>query len=820
MKKKVVIVGGVAGGASAAARLRRLDEELEILILEKGDYISYANCGLPYYIGGVIGERNKLFLQTPEGMQARYNIEVRTGHEVVAIDRDKKEIEVKENTGGRIYREKYDKLLLSPGAFPLRPNIPGLDGVNLFTLRNVNDTDRIKNFIRESGPQTALVVGAGFIGLEMAENLIEAGLKVSLVEMAGKVLPKNLDYEMAAPLHRHLRENGVTLYLNNSLTSVERVSGETWANLRNGERLRCDLIIMAAGTAPDTHLAKEAGLAIGETGGIKVNERLQTSDPDIYAVGDAIEVINGVTGEASLIPLAGPANRQGRVVADAILGRDVKYEGAIGTSVVKVFDLTAGSVGLTEEFLKYKGLKYLTSITHSYSHATYYPASFPLTIKLLYTPEGRLLGAQVVGYEGVDKRLDVLATVIKTGGAVHDLASLELAYAPPYSSAKDPVNIAGYVAGNIIGNDMSVAYWHEVNELNPAETLVLDVREKVEREAGYIENSVHIPLNALRGRMSELPREKEIIVYCQVGLRAYLAARLLQQNGFRVRNLTGGYRTWKEVEDDRKGVVGESKPPVQRREEKGSQAVKIAHTVILDACGLQCPGPIMTVAEKMSQMNPGDYLEVLATDPGFPRDIQVWSERTGNLVVSSEKDREKFRVLLQKGTAPPFIEASAAVERERRGKTLVVFSGDLDKAIASFIIANGAAAMGRPVTMFFTFWGLNILRRPEKVKVPKNLLEKAFGIMMPRGSRRLALSKMNMAGLGGRMIRWIMRKKNIFSLEELIDQARRAGVRLVACQMSMDVMGIKPEELIDGVEIGGVASYLGRAEEADLNLFI
>lgn len=565
MRKRVIIVGGVAGGASAAARLRRLNEEMEIIMVEKGEYISYANCGLPYYLGGVIRDRDRLFVQTPEGMKARYNIQVRTGQEVVKVNREKQEVEIRPVNTEEPYRLGYDLLLLAPGALPVKPMIPGAEGNKVFTLRNVHDTDRIKNFIsafshkseraqecpqKEIKPASALVVGAGFIGLEMVENLHEAGLSVSLVEMADWALPKNLDYEMAALLHQQLRAEGVSLYLSTALLRIEEDSNGTWGVLSNGLRIPADLVILAVGVVPDTSLAKEAGLEIGETGGIKVNEFFQTSDPHIYAVGDAIEVENSITGQPALLPLAGPANRQARLAADAMAGRSVKYEGVIGTSVAKVFAMTAGSVGLTEEDLRRKKAPYFSSITHSSSNATYYPGSSPLTIKLNFAPDGKILGAQVVGYKGVDKRLDVLATTIKLGGKVNSLTELELAYAPPYSSAKDPVNIAGYVAGNILSQDVEVYQWYDLPHRDRTNSILLDVRQGVERQAGFIADSWHIPLPELRERISELPKDKEIIIYCQVGLRAYIATRILKQNGFKVKNLSGGYRIWQVVAEE------------------------------------------------------------------------------------------------------------------------------------------------------------------------------------------------------------------------------------------------------------------------------
>ncbi|NLC54093.1 MAG: FAD-dependent oxidoreductase [Firmicutes bacterium] len=555
MKKKVVIVGGVAGGASAAARLRRLDEEVEIILIERGGYISFANCGLPYYIGDVIAERDDLFVQTPHGLRARYNIEVRTRHEVVKIDRQQKMVEVKEIVSGRVYQETYDILLLSPGAAPLRPKIPGLDGNNVFTLRDIADTDRIKNYLRDHQPQRALVVGAGFIGLEIAENLVAAGLEVSLVEMASRILPRNLDPEMAAPLHNHLRKRGVHLYLQTALSAVEQRDGQNWAILSNGEQIPYDLVVIAVGTQPETLLAKEAGLELGTNGAIRVNTSFQTSDPHIYAVGDAIEVESGITGEKTYVPLAGPANRQGRLVADAICGRSVKYEGVIGTAIVKVFDLTAGTVGLTEDFLKQSGQQYLASITHPLSYAGYYPGATPLDIKLLFTPEGRILGAQVVGAQSVDKTLDVIAAIMKTGGNVDDLAALELAYAPPFSSAKSPVNIAGYVAGNMIRGDMPAVSWEQVLDQADPDFLLLDVRTKRQFAVGALQGALNIPMPDLRQRLHELPKEKEIFVYCTVGLTSYLATRILKQNGFKASNISGGWRTLKPILEDRRATA-------------------------------------------------------------------------------------------------------------------------------------------------------------------------------------------------------------------------------------------------------------------------
>ena len=544
MGKKVLIVGGVAGGASAAARLRRLDEEMEIIIFERGEHISYANCGLPYYVSGVIAERDALLVQTPEGMRDRFKIDVRIHSEVTRVLPEEKVIEVQE-ANGKVYRESYDHLILSPGAAPLRPPIPGIDDIEALIVRNVLDIDRIKQIVDEQKPQTAAVVGGGFIGLEMAENLQARGVNTTIIEMSNQVMAP-LDFEMAAILHEHIFNKGINLVLEDGVKSFAKKENTTIITLQSGEEIEADLTIMAIGVKPEIKLAKEAGLAIGDLGGIKVNERLQTSDPNIYAVGDAIEVKNLITGQASLIPLAGPANKQGRIVADIIAGRNSQYKGTQGTAIAKVFDLAAASTGINEKMLSKLEIPYEVSFTHSNSHASYYPGSTRVSVKLIFgKSDGRVLGAQIVGSQGVDKRIDDIAGVIRRQGTIYDLQELELAYAPPFSSAKDPVNMAGYVAENIINGDVRIIHWQELRKLKANDILIIDVRTEEERKGKFIPGSVHIPIDNLRDRLSELPKDKDIVVYCEIGLRGYLAYRILTQHGFtRVKNLNGGWVTY------------------------------------------------------------------------------------------------------------------------------------------------------------------------------------------------------------------------------------------------------------------------------------
>jgi len=558
MSKKVVIVGGVAGGASTAARLRRIDERAEIILFEKGQYISFANCGLPYYIGGTIKERKKLLVQTAEAMEARFNIDVRELSEVKRIDRQRKVVEVKNLKDGRNYEENYDVLVLSPGAVPVKPPIPGVDSRNIFTLRDIPDTDSIKEFLNEKKPKNAVIAGGGFIGLEMAESLHSAGLKVDIV-VAHEQVMSQLDYSMAAIVHNHIRSKGCGLHIKDGVKAFEPEGDKTVAVLQSGKRIPADMIILSKGVRPNNSLAKEAGLEIGVTGGIKVNEYLQTSDPNIYALGDAIEVTDYVSGKPALIALAGPANKQGRIVANNIAGRRESYKGTQGTAIAKVFDIVAASTGVNEKALKKLGKElgkdYITTTTHSASHAGYYPGGKLMAVKIIYTPEGRVLGAQIVGSDGVDKRIDYIAIAIRHRMTVHDMQEFELAYAPPFSSAKDPVNMAGYVGSNVLNGDVKTAYWYEAMNADISRTFLLDVREPSEYQKGHIPNAANIPLDQIRSRLKEIPRDKEIIVNCQVGLRSYIGARIMMQNGFdNVRNLSGGYKTYSAVEADMKSI--------------------------------------------------------------------------------------------------------------------------------------------------------------------------------------------------------------------------------------------------------------------------
>ena len=811
-----LIIGGVAGGATVAARLRRMDEKANIILFERGKYVSYANCGLPYYIGDTINNREKLFVQTAKGFTDRFRIDIRTEQEVTAIRPDKKEVEIKNLSTGETYTETYDKLVLSPGAEPLRPGIEGIGSKKIFTLRNVPDTDTIKNYVNTENPKRAIVVGGGFIGLEMAENLYDLGIQVDVVEMANQVMAP-LDFSMAAIVHRQLTDKGVGLHLEDGVSRFEEKDGGVTVPLRSGKQFATHKVLLSIGVLPETKLAKDAGLAIGERGGIAVNDYMQTSDADIYALGDAVEVRHLVTGQPALIPLAGPANKQGRIVADNIVfGNKKKYPGSIGTSIAKVFDLTVAAAGANAKLLQQNNIPYISSYTHGASHAGYYPGAVPLSIKILFAPEnGKLLGAQIVGFNGVDKRIEMLAQVIQRGGTVHDLAELEHAYAPPYSSAKDPVNMAGFVAENILNKKSRIIQWRELAEL-PADTIRIDVRTHDEYKLGTIPGFINIPVDELREHLDELPKEKPIVVTCAVGLRGYLAYRILVQNGFKhVRNLSGGYKTWSVATAPIKEIVSH-KPEIPESTSYGNSDSQI-NLLKVDACGLMCPGPVMQLKKNYEALKIGEQLQITATDQAFGKDVTSWCKMTGAELVALENKNGVVAATIRKQ------EKTASCEISRNNadnKTLIVFSDDLDKALASFVIANGAASTGKKVTMFFTFWGLNVIKKQHKPTVTKDIFGKMFGWMLPTHSGKLKLSKMNMGGAGSWMMRLIMKRKRIDSLESLIQQAIDNGVEMIACTMSMDVMGVQKEELMDNVTLGGVASYLERAEEANVNLFI
>ncbi|MGB4595729.1 MAG: FAD-dependent oxidoreductase [Anaerolineaceae bacterium] len=830
---KVVIIGGVAGGASTAARLRRVDENAQIIMFERGPYVSFANCGLPYHLSGIIPEREQLLVTTARDLKETLNIDARPNSEVVAINRAEKTVSVRETLTGREYTESYDKLVLAPGASPIVPLLPGVDLPGVFILHNIPELDAIMSYISKNSPKDVVVVGGGFIGLEVAENLAETGMRVTVVEMLPQVMAV-VDPDIAAMVHKHLALHNVGLELGDGLKAISSPSqnGSTpskTVTLASGKTLHADMVVLAIGVKPETSLAKAADLLLGPRGHIATNEYMQTSDPDIYAVGDAVQVKHRITGQDTALALAGPASKQGRVAADHIAGRkDLTFKGVIGTSVVKVFDLTVASVGLNSRALEQVGLPFDSVTTHNNNHAGYYPGASMLTLKLLYSPEGKIYGAQAVGVDGVEKRIDVVATAITGGLTVYDLEDLELSYAPPYGSSRDPLNIAAFQAANNLRGDMPIKHYEELETLDPAEWFFLDVRHPEELAVGQVPGAINIPLDELRARVGELPRDKKLVVNCAGGQRSYYAVRALRQMGFDAYNLTGGYRTYscaKEPSNIDPMVPTLCDEP--KSESKMTPVTLQEREYTLDACGLQCPGPILKLYNQVKEMAHGDVVTVKATDMGFASDVGAWARSTGNTLLDLDVKGGVVTARVQKGQPGNLGSIKQAVESQvvatqtvQKDLTMVVFSGDLDKAIAALIIANGFAALGQKATLFFTFWGLNILRKDNPPKVKKNLIEKMFGFMMPRGAKKLTLSQMHMMGMGTGMIKGIMKQKNVDSLPEMLRQAQANGVKLLACQMSMDLMGIKQEELLDGVEVAGVATMAVSATESNTHYFI
>lgn len=814
---KIIIIGGVAGGASTATRLRRLDEQAEIILFERGDYLSYANCGLPYYIGNVISDRNKLFVQSEEGFKNRFNIDTRIKTEVLSINRKDKTITAKNLISNQEYTETYDKLVISTGAKPFVPNIEGIQDYRIFTLRNVSDSDRIKKYISEKNPKKITIIGAGFIGLEMAENLLKNNNQVYVIEMTNQVMAP-IDFSMAQIVHQHLKSKNIHLLLEETVEKFDGNENSINIQFKSGKSLETELVIWSVGVRPESELARKAELEIGSLGGITTNEYMQTSDKDIYAIGDVVEVLHPIMDKKILIPLAGPANKQGRLVADNIVTNNTKqYKGTIGTSIAKVFDLTVATTGVAAKTLKKNQIPYLSSYTHSANHASYYPDSSMLDIKIVFSPEnGKLLGAQIIGIDGVDKRIDLFSQIIKNNGSIYDLQEIEQAYAPPYSSAKDPVNMAGFVAENILSQKVNIIHWRELMTLNRENIQLIDVRTKEEYEMGHIENSINIPLDEIRNRLFEIEKNKKVILYCAVGLRGYLAFRILSQSGFKdIFNLSGGYKTFSlatknfcnnnDISQNHKREISEEETLFQNKK-----------TIDLDACGLQCPGPIMLLKENYDNLNPGEQLNIKVTDIAFSEDLKGWCTMVGANLLDIQQEKGIISARIEK----PLIKKNLTPNEEKNHKTLIVFSDDLDKALASFVIANGALAAGKKVSIFFTFWGLNVIKKTTKPNTQKDFMAKMFDFMLPSNSKKLNLSKMKMGGLGKIIMRKIMKNKNIESLETLMNKAHNSGAEFIACSMSMDVMGIKKEELLDNITIGGVATYLDRAEKANVNLFI
>jgi len=829
---KLVVVGGVAAGASTAARARRLDESAEIVVFERGHHVSFANCGLPYHVGEVIADRSRLLLQTPESLRESLNIDVRIATEVISIDRKKKTVTVREVDTAKEYTESYDKLALCMGAEAMKLPMPGIDLPGVNVLRRIGDMDLIKARLDAAllaqkagkrGVVRAVVVGAGYIGLEMAENLHHRGVKVDVVELSDQILPP-VDHEIAAPVEQHLTARGITLHLSTGAAAFHPLSDpdgdeRVKVELNSGVNIAADLVILAAGVRPSVELAKACGIELGARGGIKVDSHMRTNDPDVYAAGDGIETPHPVLPGEYLNPLAGPANREARVAAENICGRDTEYKSTQGTSIVKIFDMVAGGTGATSRQLDAAGVEYRVAHIHPSGHAGYYHGTAMMHIKILFSPtDGRVLGAQACGFDGVDKRIDLFAMAIRAGLTVYDLEEQELAYAPPFGSAKDPINMAGFVASNVLRGDLTL--WYS-EEFPIAGARLVDVRNPEEFDIWHLPGAECVPLGTFREATKDWDRAQPIRLYCAVGFRSYLAQRILVQHGFTdVATLSGGSTTFKHVHDTDKSEY-EALPPMENYAEQTTMSampvMASGNLIQLDCTGLACPGPIMKLSAAVKEASIGDEVQVTVSDPGFALDAPAWASKNGHKLVSLEPKGSGFVATIRKGGLSPIASGSAPAKKKT---SMVVFSGDLDKLIAAFIIANGALAMGDEVSMFFTFWGLNGLRKDKPPRRQKKAMEKMFGVMMPRGAEKLTLSNMHMMGAGTAMIKGVMKKHDVAPLAEMIQAAQDGGARLLGCTMTMDLLGMTQSDLLDGVELAGVATFLGEAQESGTTLFI
>jgi NADPH-dependent 2,4-dienoyl-CoA reductase/sulfur reductase-like enzyme/peroxiredoxin family protein/TusA-related sulfurtransferase/rhodanese-related sulfurtransferase len=779
---KIVIVGGVAGGASAAARARRLSEDAEILLFERGPDVSFANCGLPYHIGGEIQDRSRLKVQTPESLSQQLNIDVRVRSEVISIDREAKKVRVRYLDNGDEYEESYDKLILSPGASPLRPPLPGIEDRRVHVLRTLEDMDRIKEASDEAG--RVLIVGAGFIGLEVAEQLKRLGKEVTVVELVDQILPQ-VDPEMVRPIEDEMRREGIDLILGDGIDAFVDIDGSLEAVLKSGRKVGADLVLLSIGVKPESQLASEAGLETGQRGAIVVNSYQQTSDPDIYAAGDAAETEERILGKRIVLPLGGPANRQGRTAADHIfLGEQATpYAGSLGTAIVRVFDMAVGVTGWTEKRLKQEDMAYDTTVVTDFQHAGYYPGALPVTVKIIWDPQsGRLLGGQVYGADGADKRLDVLATAITAGMKAEDLIHLELAYAPPFGSAKDVINLAGFSAQN-----QRLGLMKTTRQL-PEGAQVVDVRPQAMADLDPLEGATVIPAPEIRSKADGmLDRDRPVVTVCALGKTSYFAARTLAQKGYDALSLNGGMRVLSGSTVGPWSLKPGSGDENSKNKNEGETMNHVDES--LDATGLACPGPLMKVKEKVDTMQPGQVLEVKASDPGFANDIAAYCRASGlpEPEVSKEKGVIRARLRLEKREG-----GASGAKASSADTTLVMFSQEMDKALAALVISNGAAAMGGKVTIFFTFWGLNVLRKENGAAVSgKGFMDKMFGWMLPKGMGKLPLSRMHMGGMGTAMMKWRMGSKGLPNLPGLMAEAQKNGIRLVACTMSMEAMGIQ-----------------------------
>lgn len=820
-KKRVVIVGGVAGGATAAARISRLTSSYDVTVIERSPDVSFANCGLPYYIGREIIDRNRLALQTPVSLSRQLGVNVKTNTEVTSIERQKKTIIAKDLKENKELTLDYDYLILSPGASPIRPKMEGINHSRVLTLRNLQDMDYIDHIVTQRDCKEVVVIGAGFIGLEMVEQLKRIGKDVHLVEGTPTVLPQ-ADPEMSEFLHAPLIENGVQLHLNDKLKSFEKLSeSRVRVNLDSGKSIDADLAVLCIGVKPESSLASNAGLNVNTRGYITVNEYMQTNDPNIYAVGDVIETKDLVFPERkTTVALGNIANMQARIAADHLVtGKSLPYRGSLGTSIVRAFDNVLALTGWNEKRLKAEKIPYSTTTITAYAHASYYPGAMPVTMKILFDPTtGRVLGAQAYGIDGVDKRIDVIAAAITGGLTVDELSLMQLTYSPPFGSARDVVNVAGLAARNIRDGLVKPVYELDTSAKDDKVQLV-DVRPRESARNNPIPNSINLPYTELRSTdLSKiLQGDKEYQTICAWGKTAYFSSRILANAGYKSSTLIGGMT----LNSKPKPIVpskGSDSSPSSPSEEKKTDASTV---ISVDCSGLSCPGPLLKLKEQITVAPANALLKITATDPGFKSDVKAFAEANNFLLKDLTTTKGVIHATLQKKGREEGHDVANTAAGARKGATIVCFSEEFDKVLASFVIANGAAAMGGPVTMFFTFWGLNVLRDPHRTpKESKPIIDSMFHHMMPKGKDHLPLSHFNFGGMGAELMKYVMKNKHLPNLPDLIASAKAQNIRFVACTMSMEAMGIRSEELIDGVELGGVADYLASAEKTGTNLFI
>lgn len=819
--KKYIVIGGGTGGASVAARLRHLDDHAQITIVERGNEVSLASCGLPYYVGGVIQEEQRLIITPFEQFKEWMNIDVMLKTQAVGIDGDKKQVRLRNiETSGEQTLE-YDALVVSVGKAKTLPKIEGLAHDGVFTLHSLSDAVKIQEYITNAQPKKAAVIGNGFLALEIAENLHTQGMSVEIITAQERVLP-DLDTEMNAIVCQQLAANNVIVQTKQKITEIQHTDDSS-PLLLYGQANRtasADVTVVLCEHTADTAAFAQSGLRCSSDGRVIVGSDLRTNIADVYALGDAAVLEGSAEKTGFRGSTASAAVKQARVAADSIVrGTGRQWKEPLGTRIVSVFGITAAVTGDSEEAAKNKGKETAALLTYGSNHIGYYPESLPLVIKTVFHPTtGKLYGAQVVGFDGVDKRIDVLSEALRRESSVRDLADFEHAYAPPVSNILDPVNVAGIAAENVLDGLVTPIPCTAIAKAVEEGAFLIDVRTPEEFEIGSIPDAVNIPLDTIRARIDDIPRDKPVIIFCVVGVRGYLAARILTENGVNtVYNVSGGYKTWKAVHEMHRQQIQNKEATTAMSTKTNESAAEFSGKIItVDACGLQCPGPIMRLKQEIDSAPDGARVVLKASDPGFARDAQAWANMTGNQLISLDQTGAITEAVIQKGGGQKPLNTGGSLD----GATVIVFSDDLDKVLASFVLANGAAAAGKNPTMFFTFWGLSVLKRKRKPPVRKDFMGRMFSMMLPGNVDKLALSKMNFGGAGAKMMKGRMTAKQVDQLETMMAQARQAGIRFVACQMSMDIMGVSKEELIDGVEIGGVATYMEAAANSNINLFI